>query len=236
MIERELRPGGRLYEIREWGNKLGGLLARIAGVLHMAEHSGRKEPWAVPVTVETMSSAIRLGDYFAGHASAAFGLLGISGSLATGSALWETIVRRGFTRFSHRDLHQAVYKQYRGGQVAEGLAVLEELNYVRHVAVPGPGTQGGRPKSPLYEVNPRAAEPDNGPSGGFDPFDGFDSRYSSDYPNDDGSPVKGGLKVYQRGGAKLYHGTLQHEWERYRGQLKLGPSLSPDLNSSCCYA
>ena len=48
--------------------------------------------------------------------------------------------------------------------------------------------------------------------------------------------VKGGVKVYQRGGAKLYHGTLQHEWERYRGLLKLGPSLSPDLNSSCCYA
>ncbi len=66
--------------------------------------------------------------------------------------------------------------------------MLEELNYVRPVAVPEPGTQGGRPKSPLYEVNPRAAEPDNGPSGGFDPFDGFDSRYSSDYSNDDGSP------------------------------------------------
>ena len=48
--------------------------------------------------------------------------------------------------------------------------------------------------------------------------------------------VKGGVKVYQRGGAKLYQWTRQHDWERCRGLLKLGPSLSPDLNSSCCYA
>ena len=48
--------------------------------------------------------------------------------------------------------------------------------------------------------------------------------------------VKGGVKVYQRGGAKLYQWTRQHDWERCRGLLKLGPSLSPDPNSSCCYA
>ena len=52
----------------------------------------------------------------------------------------------------------------------------------------------------------------------------------------DADIVKGGVKVYQRGGAKLYHWTRQHDWERCRGLLKLGPSLSPDLNSSCCYA
>jgi len=51
-----------------------------------------------------------------------------------------------------------------------------------------------------------------------------------------GLHVKGGVKVYQRGGAKLYQWTRQHDWERCRGLLKLGPSLSPDLNSSCCYA
>ena len=51
-----------------------------------------------------------------------------------------------------------------------------------------------------------------------------------------GLTVKGGVKVYQRGGAKLYQWTRQHDWERCRGLLKLGPSRSPDLNSSCCYA
>ena len=48
--------------------------------------------------------------------------------------------------------------------------------------------------------------------------------------------VKGGGKVYQRGGAKLYQWARQHDWERCRGLLKLGPSLSPDPDSSCCYA
>ena len=50
------------------------------------------------------------------------------------------------------------------------------------------------------------------------------------------SIVKGGVKVYQRGGAKVYQWARQHDWERCRGLLKLWPSLSPDPNSSCCYA
>ena len=59
---------------------------------------------------------------------------------------------------------------------------------------------------------------------------------SEAYGVDIGAVVKGGVKVYQRGGAKLYQWTRQHDWERCRGLLKLGPSLSPDPNSSCCYA
>ena len=39
-VEKELREGGRLHPIREWGSKQAGRVARIAGGLHVANTIG----------------------------------------------------------------------------------------------------------------------------------------------------------------------------------------------------
>ena len=38
-VETNLRPGGELDDLADWGNKLAGHVARLAGVLHLAKGS-----------------------------------------------------------------------------------------------------------------------------------------------------------------------------------------------------
>ena len=47
-IEDALRPGGEFDAIQDWAGKLAGATARIAGLLHLAEHARRPEPWGQP--------------------------------------------------------------------------------------------------------------------------------------------------------------------------------------------
>src|SRR5262249_25826026 len=71
-VERALREGEQLEPIREWGSKQAARVARLAGILHVAAHRGF-EPLAI--SVETMTAAITLGEYFEIHALAAYDLM-----------------------------------------------------------------------------------------------------------------------------------------------------------------
>ncbi|HEU4406245.1 MAG TPA: YfjI family protein [Polyangiaceae bacterium] len=77
-VERMLAPGGELAEMRDWGGKLPGAVARIAAVLHFAGRAGTREVWD-PIDEATMLGAVELGRYFLGHARFVFGELLVSG-------------------------------------------------------------------------------------------------------------------------------------------------------------
>jgi hypothetical protein len=68
-LQRAIEPrlAGDLEEIVEWANKYCGNVARIAGVLHMAEHGPNGE-----VSAECITNAMRIGEYLMGHAMAVF--------------------------------------------------------------------------------------------------------------------------------------------------------------------
>jgi uncharacterized protein DUF3987/bifunctional DNA primase/polymerase-like protein len=79
-VERMLAPGGELAEMRDWGGKLPGAVARIAAVLHFVEaaaagDAARRDAWHTPVAEATMLGAVELGRYFLGHARFVFGEL-----------------------------------------------------------------------------------------------------------------------------------------------------------------
>jgi replicative DNA helicase len=79
-IERMLAPGGQLAEMRDWGGKLPGAVARLAAVLHFAEAAAagddaRREAWHAPIDEATMHGAIEIGRYFLGYARFVFGEL-----------------------------------------------------------------------------------------------------------------------------------------------------------------
>jgi hypothetical protein len=79
--EEELAPGGALEHMSDWGGKLPGAVARVAGVLHFAGAAclgdeALREAWNAPVSEATMACAVECGHYFGGHARAVYdGLL-----------------------------------------------------------------------------------------------------------------------------------------------------------------
>jgi hypothetical protein len=61
-LEPRLGQGGDLAPIAEWAGRHHGRVARIAGLLHLCEHS-REEP----ISEVTMAAAVRIGDYLLAH-------------------------------------------------------------------------------------------------------------------------------------------------------------------------
>ena len=154
-VEMQLRPGAELYDNQDWGNKLCGTVARLAGILHLLHHAGGSRPWEIPLSSGVMDSAIRLGDYFAAHAEVAFAMMGVDPRIEDARHVWATIEHRQVDQISLRDLQQRVKRRFSVEALKEVIGVLVEMGYLR--PAPDRPTRGpGRPPSPVYEVNPLA--------------------------------------------------------------------------------
>ena len=154
-IELSLGDFGSFATIKDWAGKLPGAVARIAGLMHVVEHTERQ---TIPTVIsgETMQNAIRLGHYFASHAIAVFGVMGRDESVALAEHIIGTIKRHNMQAFSRRDLHQQVRRRVEKPEELDApLKILVDLNYLREVrqAANGPG----RKPSPTYETNPKLA-------------------------------------------------------------------------------
>jgi putative DNA primase/helicase len=113
-VEVNLRPGEELDDLADWGNKLPGQVARIAGLLHIARWATNSEdsgdsgytpaPWESEITQETMEAAVSLGHYFEGHAKAAFALMGSDGKIASARKVWAVVEKHNLETFTVRDL------------------------------------------------------------------------------------------------------------------------------------
>ena len=152
--EKQLRDGGELASIPEWGGKLHGAAGRIAGLVHLTQHANKPEPWGIPVNDDTMKAAVDIGRYLILHAQAAHDMMGTDPDLEAAKHLLGWISRNGCKRFTKREAHKANEGRFRRVvQVEAALSVLEERGMVRMRR--GPKTDGvGRPPSPFYEVNP----------------------------------------------------------------------------------
>lgn len=170
-VEADLRPGGRFGTAhKDWGSKADGLLLRLVGVLHMAEHgtagTGR------PVTAETVAAAVTLFDYCAEHAIVAIGRAGATEADRDALAVADKIAewdRR--TEFDLRELYHRVRTKRRfrhSEEVADALAVLADHGWVQAVPMP-PRPEGapGQPPSPRFRAHPALTpEAIRGGSGG----------------------------------------------------------------------
>ena len=165
-VEANLRPGEELDDLAEWGNKLAGTVARLAGLLHSARRAVnivdtmdlmyRGQPWDELIETDTMMAAVSLGRYFEAHAKAAFALMGSDARLAVAKRVWAAIVRHDLNSFKVSDLWQHVRRSFSNvAELEQALNTLDELGYIRARGVPkreGPG----KPPSPMFEVNPQA--------------------------------------------------------------------------------
>ncbi|MDR3640768.1 MAG: YfjI family protein [Humidesulfovibrio sp.] len=154
-VEAELRPGGELELIADWGGKLHGAAARLAGLLHLVEHEA---PHRHPIGLGTMQQALGLAAVLTEHAKAAFALMGADPDIECAKHILAWIVDRRIDAFQAREAFQAVKGRYSKMEpVKAGLTILEDraVIFPAQVQTREPG-KAGRPASPGYTVNPLA--------------------------------------------------------------------------------
>lgn len=161
-LEESLGDGGELSTMRDWGAKLAGQTLRIAAVFHFVKHfKGR--PWEIAISADTLNSAIEVATYAIRHAEIAIFLMSRSDEdddpgPGAAESVWKWIRRNGNQTFSKRDLHRGVQRRFRKAESLDTpLTLLVERGYIRPVLSKATSLQG-RPKSPVYEVNPAALE------------------------------------------------------------------------------
>ncbi|MEU8182542.1 YfjI family protein [Micromonospora sp. NPDC049047] len=148
-VEAELRPGGGLYDMREWGNKLSGATLRLAGLLHVAHHPA--DAWRRPIDADRMTDAVRLAEFFAAHYRAALTTIGSDTAIENARYVLGVLTTKGMTTFTRREAHRRVARRLpKSDEVTAVLNELIALGWVRN----GPD---GR-----YELHPRAAGEDPG--------------------------------------------------------------------------
>ncbi len=147
--------------IRDWGAKLAGAVGRLAGLLHLAEHAGRSDPWTVPVSGVTMGHALELGRYFIPHAKRAYGAMGADPVVEHAKRVIDWLGKRANpeTSWTERDCFNAL----RGtlatmDDLRPPLGLLERYGHITRA--PREATEGpGRKPSPRYETNPYVLSP-----------------------------------------------------------------------------
>jgi hypothetical protein len=155
-LEPKLGPGGAFEHYRDWAGKLIGAEVRIAALLHMVENVRHWQPWAVPITAETMRAALIIGNYLAEHASAAYTLMGTDTDASEAEHVWKWIARRGEPVFTKRDAYQVMKGRFGKAEKLDApLGELVRRNMIR-VKPTAEEPRAGRPPSPSFEVNPSA--------------------------------------------------------------------------------
>jgi hypothetical protein len=160
-IETEIEPtlarDGELGALADWGAKLPGAIARIAGNLHLAELGAEQGP-RVSVTADTIRAAYRIGEYFMASAIAAFHAMGADSVTANAVWLLERIHGTGCDGLSERDIYLA--GRHRIPTMADLKPVLHRLLdhgwLVRLHPAAEQQTRPGRPASPRYRIFPIA--------------------------------------------------------------------------------
>jgi hypothetical protein len=155
-LEPRLGEGGDLSHVADWACKLVGAVGRVAGLLHLAGNV--RAGWGQPVGPDAMEGAIEVGRYLIPHALAAFDLMEADPSLGLARRVLRWIADRGLTSFSRRDCFN-VFRRQVGDRVAAldpALGLLETHGFVRRRAQEG--GRAGRPRGPVFDVNPLSAK------------------------------------------------------------------------------
>ncbi|GAA2013687.1 hypothetical protein GCM10009799_47550 [Nocardiopsis rhodophaea] len=154
-IEPRLHPRtGDLGHIADWAGKTVGAVIRLAGLIHLGSHP--IDGYRRPINADTMTAAIRLGEYFTAHALAAFDHMGADPDVQRARTVLDWLQRKKPERFTERDaftgLPRGSFRKVT--DLRPALEVLESYGWIRKEPPPPPNPKGGRPPSPRYLVHP----------------------------------------------------------------------------------
>lgn len=153
-LEPMLSSYGELGSLSDWGGKLAGATARMAGILHLVEHAQALSPWNGRIGVLAVERAIQIAQCLIPHAQAAFAELELDERMQRTSFLLRWIEQNKRPTFSKRDLHQGVRGRIKAASdIEEPLRLLQEHGYVRPFLRISEKKQKGR-RSEEYSINP----------------------------------------------------------------------------------
>jgi hypothetical protein len=157
-IEPQLGEFGRLGDMADWGSKLPGAVARIAGLLHLATHALEPAPWAVPIPLDTIEAAIRIGEYAIPHALAAADAMGWGDANADAAYLLRWLSKRieaegPLAPLAEQVIWQATKRRFgKADRLRSAINVLVDHGYLRLIPVERKAT--GQPPRPTYATSP----------------------------------------------------------------------------------
>jgi replicative DNA helicase len=153
-VEPQLAEFGELGGITDWGGKLVGAVARIAGILHMATFAGSRLPWEFPISLQIVEDAIEIGKYLIPHAKAAFAEMGTDAVFEGAKRIVRWIEERQVTSFTKRQLHQTLKGSFKRVEELDApLKLMVDHQYI-HKRPDAKTATPGRPQSATYDVNP----------------------------------------------------------------------------------
>lgn len=149
-IEREQGEGGRFEHMADWTSKLPGAVARIAGLLAIAEHGTE----LAVVDAASVQRACELGRLLIPHAEAAFRLMGAEDAEGDALALLAWVRRYRLSSFTQREAHRAHESRMKTvARVKVAVAQLIEWHIVSAARMESESGTGR--KSATHYVNPR---------------------------------------------------------------------------------
>lgn len=183
-LEPQLGEHAELGTLTDWAGKLGGAVARLAGILHIAEHVHEGEPWQLPIEGDTLDRAIRLGEYYLAHARAAFAEMGADPEVEAARYVIGWITRKRIDRFSKRDAFEGTKGRFRRVKELEPvLDLLVEHGHIREAAAEEASRGRGRRPSPVFEVNPYLRSDDAAGEVGTQTHSANSANTAKDEPN-----------------------------------------------------
>jgi hypothetical protein len=152
-VERELMPGGRFAECQDWGGKLPGAVARIAGLFHAVQATTALAE--TEVSGADMEAAIATGWALADHALYVFDMMGADEAVDGARAVVKWLRRSGLQTFHSRDAQRLNQRKF--PKVADLEPALDELEARGYITQKSAAKQGGRGRPPReFAVNPKA--------------------------------------------------------------------------------
>lgn len=150
-VETDLREGGSLHYLTDWGSKLPGAVARIAGLLHFAEHG--LKAGELPISVNIVSASCVIGAYYKEHALATFGVMTEDPRIKAAKLILDFIQKYQGDTFKVRHILEAKRTLKTADDVLPGIKVLLERGYISIYEKKYTGV--GRPEAIEYFINPK---------------------------------------------------------------------------------
>lgn len=130
-IEPQLQAGAAMSDIRDWSNKLRGVVARLSGLLALIDGViGRYSPFQSEIDVPTVERAIELGRYFLSHARHVFEKFEADPREGNGRILADWLMSKGRTETTARDIARNCKRLKNKAPREEAISILLERGWL----------------------------------------------------------------------------------------------------------
>lgn len=150
---------GEMSFCQDWGGKYHGLILRIAGILHCSKCAfDCVDPADTKADIDTLSSAIEIGEYYRKQAIYAYGVGDVDLGIVKAERVLAKIRSKYIREIRQNDLYKLCRCSLFSGakDFSDALEMLEEYGYIRRESIRG---ANNNPKTALIvHVNPKIYE------------------------------------------------------------------------------